>query len=88
MVHNKTIIHRISYLIGHLKGVKKMVEDDAYCMDIINQNLGVISALKKVNEQLLQSHVKTCVADALKSHDAADKAKKLEELEFVLHRMS
>lgn len=51
----------MNYLKGHLDGVKKMLEKDAYCIDIIKQNKGVINALRKVNELILSSHLDTCV---------------------------
>lgn len=54
----------MNYLKGHLSGVKKMIENDAYCIDIIKQNRAVINALHKVNELILGSHFDTCVIGA------------------------
>jgi DNA-binding FrmR family transcriptional regulator len=70
----------MNYLIGHLKGVKKMIEDDKYCIDIILQNEAVISALKKVNEMILENHLNTCVTEAIKNKSEKERKKKIKEL--------
>ena len=63
----KDVIKRLSYLIGHLNGVKKMVEDDKYCIDIVKQIQAVQSALNKTTEIVLEDHLKTCVSHAIKT---------------------
>lgn len=60
----KECLKRMSYLKGHLDGIKKMIEKDAYCIDVIKQNKAVINALHKVNELILGSHFNTCVVGA------------------------
>ncbi|MEO0084651.1 MAG: metal-sensitive transcriptional regulator [candidate division WOR-3 bacterium] len=60
----KECLKRMNYLKGHLDGVRKMIENDAYCIDIIKQNKAVINALHKVNELILSSHLDTCVMSA------------------------
>lgn len=57
----KECLKRMNYLNGHLDGIKKMLEKDAYCIDVIKQNKAVINALHKVNELILSSHLDTCV---------------------------
>ena len=47
-----------------------MVETDAYCIDVINQSQAVQSALSQVDRIMLENHLKTCVADAIKKGDA------------------
>jgi DNA-binding FrmR family transcriptional regulator len=76
----KKILNRMNYLIGHLKGVKKMIENDEYCVDIIFQNEAVISALKKVNEMVLENHLNTCVTQAIKNKSEKERKKKIKEL--------
>jgi len=70
----------MNYLIGHLEGVKKMIENDKYCIDIILQNEAVISALKKVNEMILENHLNTCVTQAIKNKNEKERKKKIKEL--------
>lgn len=60
------IIHRLKIARGHLEKVMSMVEDDAYCIDVVHQSLAVQAALKKVDEVVLENHLKTCVADSIK----------------------
>lgn len=60
----KECLKRMSYLKGHLDGIKKMIEKDSYCIDVIKQNRAVINALHKVNELILGSHFDTCVVGA------------------------
>jgi len=70
----------MNYLSGHLEGVKKMVKDEKYCIDIIRQNQAVIAALKKVNEMILENHLNTCVTKAIKSKSQKERKKKIKEL--------
>ena len=62
----KQVLNRISYILGHLKGVNKMVEEDKYCIDIVKQIQAIQSALNKVTEVILEDHLKTCVSHAIK----------------------
>lgn len=60
------ILHRLKIARGHLEKVIKMVEGDEYCINVVHQSLAVQSALKKVDEVILENHLKTCVADSIK----------------------
>jgi len=76
----KQILNRISYLSGHLKGVKKMVQNEEYCIDIIKQNKAVIAALKKINDLVLENHLNTCVTEAIRGESLKERKKKISEL--------
>lgn len=76
----KQILKRMNYLSGHLEGVKKMIEKDKYCIDIIEQNRGVMSALCKVNEIILENHLNMCVTEAIEGKNEKEKEKKVEEI--------
>ncbi len=76
----KQLVHRINYITGHLEGVKKMLENDRYCIDIIKQNEAVIAAIKKVNELVLKNHLNTCVTEAIESKNEKERKKKIQEL--------
>lgn len=78
--NKKDIVRRMNYAQGHLKAVCKMVEEDAYCLDIINQNHAVIEALKKVNTLILEGHLGVCAWDAVNSKNSAKRKKAIEEL--------
>ncbi|MFA6493010.1 MAG: metal-sensitive transcriptional regulator, partial [Patescibacteria group bacterium] len=76
----KQILNRMNYLIGHLQANRKMIEESKYCIDIIRQNNAVISALKKVNDIVLKSHLQTCATTAIKNGDVKERQRVLKEL--------
>lgn len=60
------ILHRLKIAQGHLKKVLKMVEDGDYCIDVIHQDRAVQKALSEADSLILENHLKTCAADAIK----------------------
>jgi DNA-binding FrmR family transcriptional regulator len=76
----KQITHRLKIANGHLTKVIKMVEEDAYCIDIVHQLLAVESALKNTDELILENHLKTCVADSIKKGDSDEAIKEVMEV--------
>lgn len=76
----KQILNRLSYLSGHLEAIKRMVEEERYCIDIILQGEAVIAAIKKVDEMILENHLNTCVTEAIKGQDEKERKKKIKEL--------
>lgn len=76
----KECLKRMNYLRGHLDGVKKMIEHDAYCIDVIKQNRAVINALHKVNELILAGHFNTCVVGAALSKNKKKQKAMVNEL--------
>ncbi len=62
----KDLIHRLNRIEGQVRGIKGMVEKDAYCPDILVQVTAVKSALNSFNRVLLESHIKTCVTNDIK----------------------
>lgn len=76
----KQLLNRMNYLIGHLQANRKMIDERKYCIDIIRQNDAVIAALKKVNEMILDSHLKTCTTTAIRDGDVKKRQKVLKEI--------
>jgi CsoR family transcriptional regulator, copper-sensing transcriptional repressor len=62
----KDILNRLSYIEGHLKGIRKMVEEDQYCVDIRKQTYAVHRAIDKLESQLLHGHLESCVVRGIK----------------------
>lgn len=62
----KSLINRLSRIEGQIRGIKGMVESDAYCPDILIQSAAAAAALNAFNRELLSSHIRTCVADDIK----------------------
>ena len=59
-------LKRLSYIEGHLSGVRRMVEDDKYCVDILKQTFAVRRAIQKLESRLLQGHLHSCVIEGVK----------------------
>lgn len=69
-----------------MRGISRMVEDDRYCIDVVTQIAAVRAALRRVEEEILRTHIAHCVAHAMQSGDEADQAQKINELMDVLAR--
>lgn len=65
----KDLINRLNRIEGQVKGIKKMVEEERYCIDILTQVAAVQSALNAFNKELLSSHIKSCVVEKIKAED-------------------
>lgn len=79
----KSLINRLSRIEGQIKGLRRMLEEDAYCIDIINQASAASSALTSFNKEILSSHIRSCVADDVREGSG----EKLDELVLTLSRM-
>ena len=60
---------RLNRIEGQVRGVKKMIENDTYCNDVINQILSIKSALDSVNKLILESHINSCLVEKIKNDD-------------------
>lgn len=63
----KDLIHRLNRIEGQVRGIKRMVEDEAYCPDILIQVSAVNSALNSFSKVLLGNHIRTCVVDDIRN---------------------
>ena len=59
-------LKRLSYIDGHLSGIRKMLEDDKYCVDVLKQTYAVRRAIEKMESILLEGHLHSCVVDGIK----------------------
>lgn len=74
------IINRLKSVEGHVRGIIKMVEDDAYCIDIVNQVNAVEAALQKVSSLVLDRHLHTCVTTAIRGDDPGERERVITEI--------
>ncbi|KKP80491.1 MAG: YvgZ [Candidatus Levybacteria bacterium GW2011_GWB1_35_5] len=65
----KQNIHRIKIIKGHLNAIEEMINNDAYCVDVLNQSLAVQKALKGLDLQLMEGHLNHCVIEQAKKGD-------------------
>ena len=79
----KDLINRLSRIEGQIRGIKGMVERDAYCTDILVQVAAVNAALNSFNKVLLANHIKTCVTNDIKE----GKEETVDELVTVLQKL-
>lgn len=79
----KSLLNRLSRIEGQVRGIRKMVETDTYCTDILTQVSAVQAALNAFNRELLANHIRTCVAEDLRS----GKDETIDELVFTLQKM-
>lgn len=62
----KLLSNRLKRIEGQVRGVEKMIESDAYCVDVLTQVSAIQAALNAFNKELLGNHIKTCVADGIR----------------------
>ncbi len=63
----KRLVNRLNRIEGQIRGIRGMIEKDAYCADVLVQSAAVSAAVNAFNRELLNSHIRTCVAQDLRS---------------------
>jgi DNA-binding FrmR family transcriptional regulator len=76
----KQVKNRLRSIEGHVRGIERMVEEDAYCIDVIKQAMAVQHALEKVNGIILENHLQTCVTTAIRGEEAEERERVIGEL--------
>ena len=79
----KKLIHRLNRIEGQIRGIKGMVENNAYCPDILIQSAAVNAAINASNKELLANHIRTCVADDIRN----GKDEVIDELVVTLQKL-
>ena len=79
----KNLLNRLSRIEGQIRGIKRMVEEDAYCIDILNQVSAANCALNSCTKVVLADHIKSCVAEEVRE----GKEDKLDELVRTLQKL-
>ena len=80
-------LQRLARLEGQVRGISRMIEEDRYCIDILNQALAVKAALSQVELLILQDHADECVEDAIGTGDAEEQKRKFRELVEVFEKV-
>jgi CsoR family transcriptional regulator, copper-sensing transcriptional repressor len=78
------IQNRLRRIEGQVRGVQRMVDEEAYCIEVLTQIASVVSALEKVGTILLRDHVEHCVRESIEKGEGADE--KIEELTAAVER--
>jgi DNA-binding FrmR family transcriptional regulator len=84
----KAIQNRLRRIEGQVRGLQRMVDEDAYCIDMLTQVSAVQTALEQVAVQVLDAHVRHCVADAVGGADGPAAEERLDELMAAVRRFA
>jgi DNA-binding FrmR family transcriptional regulator len=89
MHHDRSdAIQRLKTTEGHLRGIQRMLEEDAYCIDIIRQIQAVQAALNKISTLILDQHLNSCLIAAIHGEDPDEREQKLREIVDVFETAS
>ncbi len=77
---------RLRRIVGQVRGIQRMIDEERYCIDILTQLQAVRAALRKVEDEVLKDHVEHCVHGAIRGGKASEQFEKIDELLRVLER--
>jgi DNA-binding FrmR family transcriptional regulator len=60
------VLRRLAYIEGHLNGVRRMIEEDQYCVDVLKQTYAVRRAIEKLESRILENHLQGCVVEGIR----------------------
>lgn len=83
----KDLVNRLSRIEGQIRGLKRMVEEGAYCPDILNQSAAAGAALSSFNRVLMSNHIKSCVVNDVRTGDDEAVDETVDELLAVLQKL-
>ncbi len=83
MMENEDTMRRLKSIEGHVRGIERMLEEGAYCIDVIRQIQAVQAALGKVNNLILDNHLNSCLITAVRGDDPEDRERVLMEISEV-----
>ncbi|MFN0071418.1 MAG: metal-sensitive transcriptional regulator [Chloroflexota bacterium] len=82
----KDILNRVASIEGHIRGIRKMIEDDQYCVDVLKQTYAVERAIHKLEAALIEGHLKSCVPDGFEAGRSDEMIRELTELYTLARR--
>ncbi|MFP4511096.1 MAG: metal-sensitive transcriptional regulator [Spirochaetaceae bacterium] len=80
----RALSDRLKRIEGQVRGIHKMVQEDRYCMDILAQTRSIMAAMRKVEDQIMENHLHTCVREAMVSSDEQEVNSKVDEVMSVM----
>lgn len=85
---HKNVEHRLKIVKGQIEGIQRMVEEDRYCIDISNQIMAAIQALKGINRDVLEAHLHHCVKESMESNEPESAQEKMDEIIKVIDKLT
>ena len=80
------VLKRLSYIEGHIGGIRKMIEEDTYCVDVLKQTYAVRRAIEKMESILLEGHLKSCVVEGIQTGRAEEIIEELKNLHILSNK--
>jgi CsoR family transcriptional regulator, copper-sensing transcriptional repressor len=80
---HENAMRRLKTIEGHIRGIERMVEQEAYCIDIIRQIQAVQAALNKISTAILDEHLHSCLTTAVRGDDPDERERVLQEISAV-----
>lgn len=84
-IHDEELV-RLRRIEGQIRGIQKMIEEKRYCIDILTQISSVVGAIKGVEENIMERHLKGCVQQSFNRGSREDRTKKIDEVIEVLRK--
>jgi DNA-binding FrmR family transcriptional regulator len=81
-------LRRLKTVEGHVRGIERMVEEDAYCIDLIRQISAAQAALNKISSKVLDDHLHSCLITAVRGENIGERERVLEEIAEVFQLSS
>ncbi|MCW3096032.1 MAG: hypothetical protein JWL77_1650 [Chthonomonadaceae bacterium] len=82
------VLRRLNRIEGQVKGLKRLVEEDTYCVDVMTQVSSVHEALRSVGKILMRNHLQHCVTDALREGDEGKAEKTYQEMMDLIYKFA
>ncbi len=82
------VMRRLNRIEGQIKGIKRLVEEDTYCVDVMNQISSVHEAMRGVGKLLMRNHLQHCVTNALRDGDEAAAEKTYQEMMDLIYKFA
>jgi DNA-binding FrmR family transcriptional regulator len=82
----KDVTLRLKNVEGHIRGIERMVDDGAYCIDVIQQIQAAQAALSKISSAILDNHLNSCVITAIRGDDPVERERVLREIHDVFEK--
>ncbi len=83
--HQEQLV-RLRRIEGQIRGIQRMIEEEKYCVDILNQLHSIVGAISRVEDKIFRKHLEGCVAQVLEGKSELEKHKKMDEIMVLLKR--
>jgi len=88
IMDREQLIRRLKSVEGHVRGIQRMIENEAYCIDLIRQTQAVQAALSKISSSILDEHLHSCLITAIRGDDPGERERLLKEIAEVYQAAS